>query len=415
MAVTRWQLHIPLVVLFTLATALPLLCLADRGDLLVLAKLDLKTQQQIEALGNDTSVVPPVIAGEKLGHPAPKNGVTFYKVIYETRGVQNESTFASGLLLVPYPLGPQQRSFPLVTYTHYTEVYRSDVPSFQNADAIHLAIYFGSQGYVVAAPDYIGLGDSPGYHPYFHAETLQGAAIDLLRASQQAIKQLGASLNGQLFITGYSEGGSAAMMLHHSLETTLAHEFTVTASAPMAGPYDLPFTLKTVIQSPSAVDPRISTAEVALLAIAYSNIYGGIYSSIRDIINEPFASQALLAFDGLHNSTEVLGIFNGTPTQVLNSAFIKDIYDNPRNRFVELCGINNGYRWSDWKPVAPIRLYHGHADTEVPYRNSELALDWLKSIGAKTELVDLGLKVPHGTGLLLGFDKAVQWFDSFKK
>jgi len=194
----------------------------------------------------------------------------------------------------------------------------------------------------------------------------------------------------------------------------LPDEFAVTASAPMAGPYDLPYSLKTVIQHPSDVNPRISTAEISLLLVAYNQIYGGIYSSPTDVFRNPFAAQATLAFDGLHTPSEVIRIFDGTPKEVLQPAYIKDIYDNPKNRFVQLLSTNNGYAWSDWKPAAPIKFYHGHADTEVPFNNSVLAVSWLESLGIHAELVDLGKKVNHGTGLLLGFQKALPWFESLR-
>ena len=44
---------------------------------------------------------------------------------------------------------------------------------------------FAAFGYVVCAPDFVGLGDSPGVHPYVHAKTEASAAIDMLRAARE--------------------------------------------------------------------------------------------------------------------------------------------------------------------------------------------------------------------------------------
>ena len=41
----------------------------------------------------------------------------------------------------------------------------------------------------------------------------------------------------ELFLLGYSEGGYATMALHRELQQFHSDEFTVTASAPMAGPW----------------------------------------------------------------------------------------------------------------------------------------------------------------------------------
>src|ERR1017187_3652768 len=65
----------------------------------------------------------------------------------------------------------------------------------------------------------------------------------MLRANARAAKNYCASnsigLNGQLFLAGYSQGGDTVMALDRDLERYYTNEFTVTACAPMAGPYDL--------------------------------------------------------------------------------------------------------------------------------------------------------------------------------
>ncbi|MBO0155283.1 hypothetical protein J0688_25075, partial [Vibrio parahaemolyticus] len=45
--------------------------------------------------------------------------------------------------------------------------------------------------------------------------------------------------SSHLFITGYSQGGHVAMATHKVIERDYAREFTVTASGPMSGPYNL--------------------------------------------------------------------------------------------------------------------------------------------------------------------------------
>ena len=401
-----------LVLLFVVTQALD-----SRKDpaepLLLIARLKTLSVSDIEALGNNSKIIPPTMGGINLTHPSPFYGVTMYQLLYAIDEEIVSTPFASGLLMVPESTDGQ--ALPLLVYSHYTETNRAEVPSFLNSDSTALAIYFGSQGYVVMAPDYLGLGDSPGFHPYFLAEGLQAAATGTLRASVQALDQLEIDTNGQLFLTGYSEGGNTNMILHRHLELNLASEFKVTASASMAGPYDLPFSVKRVIKVPSNVDPRISSAELALLIISFQRVYGGIYTDPIQIFNPAIAPMAELAFDGLHTPEEVLGIFNGPPLQVLQPSFVADIYNNPNNRFLSLLKMSNAYNWTDWIPQAPLRFYQGGADTESPFENSELAVAWVRSLGVDTQLVNLGPKVTHGDGLLPGFMAVLSWFESLRE
>ena len=226
--------------------------------------------------------------------------------------------------------------YPLLSYSHYTEVDRAEVPSFQNIDSTYLAIYFGSQGYIVAAADYLGLGDSPGYHPYFNGETLRSAAFDMLRASVAARSSSAPTRRGteHLFLTGYSEGGSTNMFLHRYLELEFADEFPITASAPMAGPYDLPFSVRQVISHPCDVDPRISSAEVGWLIFAFQQVYGGIYSSPGQVFNSTVAPMVATAFDGLQSPQEVLNISTVHLCRPSSPILWRNIYrEQPPTRF----------------------------------------------------------------------------------
>jgi hypothetical protein len=64
-----------------------------------------------------------------------------------------------------------------------------------------------SQGYVVVATDYEGLG-TPGTHPYLVGESEARGALDIVKAAQQ-IRETGA--NNKTFVWGQSQGGQAAL------------------------------------------------------------------------------------------------------------------------------------------------------------------------------------------------------------
>ena len=105
-----------------------------------------------------------------------------------------------------------------------------------------------SIGYIGSSPDLLGLGVSDDVvHPYVHKFVAE-AVVDKIRAVKNFLCDKGINENGQLFIAGYSEGGYVAMATHQLIEQKYADEFQVTASAPMAGPYDMSFSSKRILQ-----------------------------------------------------------------------------------------------------------------------------------------------------------------------
>src|SRR4029453_2046828 len=131
-----------------------------------------------------------------------------------------------------------------VVYTHGTAAERAyniaNINDPNNAEGLLIAAAFAAQGYIVVAPNYVGYDSSTlTYHPYLHADQQSKDAVNALVAARSALPTSfapGVSDGGKLFITGYSEGGYVAMATHRLLQSQGA---TVTASAPMSGPYAL--------------------------------------------------------------------------------------------------------------------------------------------------------------------------------
>jgi hypothetical protein len=164
-----------------------------------------------------------------------QNGVKIYKVIYKTLDARGGNTICSGAIVIPDIVG---KSFPFFAYQHGTTTHRFDVPSYGSAE-LNVGIIAGATGYVACLTDYVGLGDSPGFHPYIHAKSEATSVVDILRATRHYCRQNNINLNGQIFLAGYSQGGHSTMAAHRELEQKHANEFTVTASAPLSGPYDV--------------------------------------------------------------------------------------------------------------------------------------------------------------------------------
>lgn len=304
-------------------------------------------------------------------------GVDLYKITYLTPDTEGADHVASGLLCIP---NETTLTYPLAVYQHGTVAGRDDVPS-NLAGGFQLAMIFSSFGYVVCAPDYVGLGDSPGVHPYVHAATEASAAIDMLRAARELDEDdtfEGLSLNEQLFISGYSQGGHAAMAAHRELETNLSNEFTVTASAPMSGPYSISdrmidFTLGDMEYSTvsylawSTLGYKRAYPEL-LKDFTVENVFKAEY--VEDI--RAFEREDILLWDlndRLMNTLIQTGAAS-VPKNMLQDDVLDGILNDPSYPLSIALADNNTF---DWAPVAPTNLYYCEGDDQVTFENAILA------------------------------------------
>ena len=162
--------------------------------------------------------------------------VKLYKLRYPSTDFKGKPVSLSGLLA--YPKGQCKG---LVLYFHGTTADRGNVPSRYDGDrdlseAEYAVMAFASGGYAVAAPDYLGLGDSPGIHPYALSRVNSRSGLDMVQPAFEALESAGIQTTNRIFISGYSEGGGVAMWA-----TRLRQEqgLPVFRSAPLLGPYDL--------------------------------------------------------------------------------------------------------------------------------------------------------------------------------
>jgi hypothetical protein len=138
------------------------------------------------------------------------------------------------------------------------------------------------------APNYAGYDISTlGYHPFLNASQQSGEMMDALTAASTALPTTFASStsdNGQLFITGYSEGGYVAMATQRAMETA---GLTVTAAAPMSGPYALEALFDAVLFG--NVDLG-STLFSPLVTTSYQHAYGNVYNTTSDYYSTTYST-----------------------------------------------------------------------------------------------------------------------------
>ncbi len=317
-----------------------------------------------------------------------KNGVKYYKITYGTPDVQGNPSVASAFLAVP---DNDDFTYPLLCYQHGTSSSKTDVPSNQNQES-QLPILMASIGFLVVTPDYLGLGDSPGFHPYVHAETEASAGADALRALKDFADDEGFCYENKLFLTGYSQGGHASAALHRLLDQT--DEFNVVAAAHLSGPYNISGVMRDLLFSD---EPYARPAYLINTMFSYQYVYGNLYADITDAVKPEYVAKCNQYYNGQISLSELndylISALTATeggaiPGRVFKDDFKAAVNADP-NHPVNIALAANDVM--DWAPVAPTRLFYCIGDDQVPFENSIVAEEALNALGAvNLDAVNLG-------------------------
>jgi hypothetical protein len=313
-----------------------------------------------------------------------KFGVSLYKVLYTTSDLDGMQVTASGLLVAPLEVG---RLFPKMICHHGTVDSKQDVPSNQ-AGGHQLGLVFGGAGYITLMPDFLGLGESPGFHPYVHADSEARASVDMLLAVDGALlNDLGTDYiaNDQLFLTGYSQGGHACMATHRLLQEEYSDEYPVTAAAPMSGPYDISGSMLDLTLLSGA--PYFYPAYLGWSSLMIREAYG-TYDNMDEIFQEPYAAEVDAFYQGditlsdLNNfMIDSLTADVGAPIAkfLMHDSIVDILETQPDHPFYQALRDNDLYNWA---PQCPTRIFYCQNDDQVPYQNSIVALDSMEVLGA---------------------------------
>ncbi|MCB0516901.1 MAG: T9SS type A sorting domain-containing protein [Chitinophagales bacterium] len=338
--------------------------------------------------------------------------VDVYNITYETpNATDTGTTLASGAVAVPKNY---VCAVPLASYQHGTVAHKNDVPS-RNSSELYIGMFFASNGFVVSMPDYLGLGDSPGLHPYVHAHSEATASANMLFAVKELLQTINASINDQLFLFGYSQGGHATMALHKYLQENYSEELPVTAAAPMSGPYDI-----------SGAQTQYLTADVAYatpgylpyVVLAYQSVYGNLFTNPSDIFVAPYDELLPPLFDGTHS----MGYINDQCPSVPKEMVVPEVlaaFENEPNHPLRVALRDNDIY--EWIPDAPVKMCYCLADDQVSYQNTDVAYEYMTTHGATAiEKVNLGNLTHSGCflpSMLVGkdlFTNLREWNDGMQ-
>jgi hypothetical protein len=227
---------------------------------------------------------------------APVCTVDVYHYEYNTKGARGEAVTASGALMVPRGAASAcAQPNPILVGLHGTVPDRlynlADLSGANPASgrALAWAGMYAGQGYIVVAPNYIGLDTSSAiYQSYHNADQQAQDVLDALTAARALLPAVNARASDKVFLAGYSQGGWLAMAVHREMEK---RGMPFTASVPMSGAYALSAVVDDVFLGRPV---RGSTLYMGLAIRSYQEAYGDLYAEPADLFNSRFSGVATL-------------------------------------------------------------------------------------------------------------------------
>ncbi len=284
----------------------------------------------------------------------PLYAVDTYKITYTTTDNSGRSVVASGLVAIPRKTG--SLASPVLSYQHATIKTNAEAPS-NHATADEPAVLFASMGYLVSATDYVGYGVTRGLpHPYLLATPTALSVADFMTATARWRQTQSIADNGQVFLTGYSEGAYASMATLRYLTQNRAGALPVNTYIG-AGPYDVVLTLNAMLDAVRKENPIVG----ALISPGFLKKLGA---------NDRANVRNLLLSSALGNNSDI----------VFDPAFLDNFLNDDDAAIIAQSNVN------DWTPQSPISFFHGRDDTTVPYGNTDSAFQAMTRRGAGTLL-----------------------------
>ena len=383
------------------------------GSFLQLSTVFAQNPISIEFLQEDTAAN----LEATYGIPAEYD-VEFYKLTYTTPDVHAVQDTASGLLIIPKDRSNQ---YPMLTYQHGTVADRNTAMSNLEAADVTLATIYASFGFITVAPDYLGMEEARGFHPYMHAATEASAALDMMRAVTRIDKEdLEFHFNDRTFITGYSQGGHAAMALHREIETNYPEEFNVVAAVPMSGPYSIS---EKMIEFTLGDTEYFFVAYLPNVALSYKLAYPELLAEVdlEDIFKPAYIDEIRRFENGeidlfelnqflIDKLIELEGA--SIPKLMMHDSTYQNIINNPSHPLTQALADNDVY---DWAPKSFTRLYYCLADDQVSYTNALLAEEVMIANGATlTSATNISDTEDHGGCVNPSINAAIQFLYLFR-
>lgn len=334
------------------------------------------------------------------------NDVDIYEIIYKAKWIDSSWITCSGIYYAPKNI---KKPAPIIMYGHGTQIHKHR--DINDGDAQQgICLGFATDGYAACYPDYYGIGKGEKDHLYQHAWSEAMSFIYMLYAVDELNKKINLQTNGQLFLTGYSQGGHSSFAAQKYLEELNDPRFQVTASSPMSGAYDM-----TGEQEKYMFQEYPRPFYLPYLLVSYQEAYKVLdIDNIYKIFKPPF--DTLLPKYYSNNLDKTLDdldkIMPKIPAEVVKDSLVEIYKNTPDFLFTQKLKENS---LVDWKPKAPVQLCYCKGDREVNYKNSEVAYNTMKAMGVtKIKLNNLSDYLDHNTCAVFAVMATKFYFDRFK-
>jgi hypothetical protein len=369
---------------------------AGAGNLVAATRLATTSETELRAL----------LSEARLPSDRVLSGATAYRLRYRTVAPDGSPTTATGLVVLPRDL---DGALPTVLYDHGTVVRPADAPSeLATFEGRAVASLFSGGGFVFAAPDYLGLGRGRGSHPYLHARSEATASADLLRALRTFARDAGVELTGDVYGTGFSQGGQAVMafgeLVQRDRAVAKATGLRLRALAPVAGPLDLLGSVwPSLFDGATSPDPA-AVSYLAQVLVSWNRIYR-LYRSPRQIFAPRYAGTVEQLFDGNHTDQQVAEGLPDTVGELLR----RDAFVSLRDKQGKIRAALRDNAVCTIALEVPVRIYQASGDGVVVPTNGRRCRARLAAEGVDVELTDLG-DTDHVGAAYRGLPEVEEWF-----
>ena len=326
--------------------------------------------------------------------PRATQNVDLFKVRYNSRDERGRNVVLSGLLALPITSAPKG----LVIFNHGTMADRATSPSRFGGESklseTQLAtLAFASGGYAVVMPDYLGLGDHNGAHPYPLGSINARSAIDIINPARQIIARRGVRVGSRLFVSGYSEGGAVSMWTVRTLERENNPNLRVFSAANLSGPYDLSgVTRQSMLSSTNKTEEFMPRLYLLAYMVYYQHKTNG--TKLTKYFKPAMANTVYNAFGRNVSDENIIKRMALTATlmraqnrldRVLDARFLRALRTNDdREPIVRALKQNDTFSWS---PRTPQLLVAVQSDTILTSQNTTKTLRTMRARGVGANVV----------------------------
>jgi pimeloyl-ACP methyl ester carboxylesterase len=219
----------------------------------------------------------------------------------------------------------------------------------------------------------------------------------------------------RLFISGYSQGGQVAMALARLIESDPRSHFRVTAAAPASGPYDAYETARVVLSRNTVY---VASSIYAIYAAAAYQATYDLPQRLDELLTPSMAAIGEKLLTVGMTAAALAPLVPRVARDALQPEALDALLNDADYPLSRALRANQTY---DWLPSAPLRMYYGEIDIDVPPSPNAIATaDHMHALGAEdadvqaVRMVGPNLEpLNHNTGLWISIIKSRQWFDSF--